>query len=452
MKKLDGYFPLYWDERSGGDVPRDLTVRYRVPVFNAVSRRASARTTSASIAAPAAAAGAWFYFQRVGPRVMLVQPNQSFRSSSKNPLERKSVEDSFAKSILWGFTVAAESGGRVLVDATDFFLRDVANAATSLRPGNYRARSHAQRVLPAQHAQLPDEHRSRHDADVRQRADRRWRWRWRSDPGPDADRRNRRAGGGGGGGGFGGGLFSGSVGSVTPSPEAVTLREHASFVQLPDHTTFQPRHDDPRAGYGGATFVDYSQPIGEPIQFRYIRRHRLQKKDPNAAISEPVKPIRVLGGLGRAGRRQEGADRRRDVVEPGVRSRGLPQRAQGRGAAGGCRSDGHPLQHDQLGPSLDARLELRRIGVGSAHRRDHQGHGHARLAARSPGLHDLRRPAVALHQRQRAAGGAVRNGAEAHPPAVGARSRPHARSRPQLLRQHQGLDLGDGLPGTRSPS
>ena len=99
------------------------------------------------------------------------------------------------------------------------------------------------------------------------------------------------AGGGGGGGGFGGNLFSGSVGSVTPSPDAVTLREHASFVQLPDHTTFQPRHDDPRAGYGGATFVDFSQPIGEPIQFRYIRRHRLQKKDPNAAISEPVKPI-----------------------------------------------------------------------------------------------------------------------------------------------------------------
>ena len=56
-------------------------------------------------------------FQRVGPRVMLVQANQSFRSSSRNPLERKSVEDSFARSILWGFTVAGESGGRLLVDA-----------------------------------------------------------------------------------------------------------------------------------------------------------------------------------------------------------------------------------------------------------------------------------------------------------------------------------------------
>ena len=38
----------------------------------------------------------------------MVQPNLSFRSSSANPLERKSVEDSFAKSVLWGFAVAGE--------------------------------------------------------------------------------------------------------------------------------------------------------------------------------------------------------------------------------------------------------------------------------------------------------------------------------------------------------
>src|SRR6266487_2207385 len=94
----------------------------------------------------------------------------------------------------------------------------------------------------------------------------------------------------GGGGGRGGGLFSGSVASVTPTAEAVTLREHVSLVELPDNN-YKPRYDDPRAGYGGLTFVDYSVPIGEPMQMRYIRRHRIEKKDPNAAVSEPVKPI-----------------------------------------------------------------------------------------------------------------------------------------------------------------
>ena len=46
----------------------------------------------------------------------------------------------------------------------------------------------------------------------------------------------------------------------------MTLREHASFVELPDGN-YKPRVDDPRAGYGGLTFVDYSAPIGEPMQY-----------------------------------------------------------------------------------------------------------------------------------------------------------------------------------------
>jgi len=85
-------------------------------------------------------------------------------------------------------------------------------------------------------------------------------------------------------------MFSGTVASVTPTAEAVTLREHYSLVELPDDK-YQPRYDDPRAGYGGLSYVDYSVPIGEPMVMRYIRRHRLEKKDPNAAMSEPVKPI-----------------------------------------------------------------------------------------------------------------------------------------------------------------
>ena len=104
-KKIDGYFPLYWDERTGSlfiEIPR-LDTEFLFSI--GLGGRASARTTSASIAAQGGG-GRIVSFQRVGPRVLLVQPNQSFRSSSANPLERKSVEDSFAKSVLWGFTVA----------------------------------------------------------------------------------------------------------------------------------------------------------------------------------------------------------------------------------------------------------------------------------------------------------------------------------------------------------
>ena len=287
MKKIDGYFPLYWDERTGS-------------MFLEISRLDTDFLFSSGLSAGLGSndigldrgsgrgGGRLVQFQRVGPRVMMVQGNQSFRSSSKNPLERKSVEDSFAKSILWGFTVAAESSGRLLVDATDFFLRDVVSAATSLRPGNYRV----DRTRSAFY--LPNTRNFPKNTEVDMTltfVNEQTGGGGGGGGGPTQGPAPIGAAGGGGGGGFGGGLFSGSVGSVTPSPEAVTMREHVSFVELPDITGYTPRLDDPRAGYGGATFVDFSQPISESIQFRYIRRHRLQKKDPGAAISDAVKPI-----------------------------------------------------------------------------------------------------------------------------------------------------------------
>ena len=173
-------------------------------------------------------------FQRVGPRVMLVQGNQSFRSSSKNPLERKSVEDSFAKSILWGFTVAAESNGRVLVDATDFFLRDRRERrGAACGPGNYRVdRTRSAFYLPNTRNFPKNTEVDMTLTFVNEQTGGGGGGGGGPTQGPAPI--GAAGGGGGGGGGFGGGLFSGSVGSVTPSPDAVTMREHASFVELPD--------------------------------------------------------------------------------------------------------------------------------------------------------------------------------------------------------------------------
>src|SRR5687767_12767958 len=136
FRKLDGYFPLYWDERTGSlllEIPRfDADFLYT----NGLS--AGLGSNDIGLDRGTGRGSRLVQFQRVGPQVFLVQANQSFRSTSKNPLEVKSVEDSFAKSIIWGFPVAAESGGRVLVDATPFLLRDVAGSGQSLRPGNHQ--------------------------------------------------------------------------------------------------------------------------------------------------------------------------------------------------------------------------------------------------------------------------------------------------------------------------
>ncbi|TAK16764.1 MAG: DUF5117 domain-containing protein [Acidobacteria bacterium] len=285
LRKLDGYFPLYYDERAG-------TMLLEISRFDSeflFSTGLSAGLGSNDIGLDRGAGGGGrvVKFTRAGQKIWLVQPNQSFRSSSTNPLERKSVEDSFAKSILWGFTVAAESSGRVLVDATPFFLRDVTGAAGSLTPGPYQLDLTRSAFFLPNTRNFPQNT----ELDMTLTFVRNAAGGGRGGGGgPSQGPQAIGAGDGGAGGGRGGGLFAGTVASVTPSADAVTLREHASFVQLPDDN-FQPRVDDPRAGYGGLSFVDYSTPIGDPMVVRYIRRHRLVKKDPAAAMSDPVRPI-----------------------------------------------------------------------------------------------------------------------------------------------------------------
>jgi hypothetical protein len=293
MQKLDGYFPLYWDERTGNlwlEIPR-----FNTDFLYTTGLAAGLGSNDIGLDRGLEGAGRLVSFQRVGPRVMMVQPNESFRSSSANAAERRSVEDSFAKSVLWGFTVGAESNGHVLVDATDFFLRDGQGAGGAL--GAYRV----DRTRSAFYMERTKAFPKNTEIEVtltfaNEAAGGRGGGGGGPAQGPPAIQVGApgagagRGGRGGGGGGFGGGLFSGTVASVTPTAEAVTLREHYSLVELPDNN-YKPRYDDPRAGYGGMSYVDYSTPIGEPMVKRFLRRHRLEKKDPNAAMSEPVKPI-----------------------------------------------------------------------------------------------------------------------------------------------------------------
>src|ERR1017187_9487303 len=146
MTKLDGFFPVYWEERTGNlglETPRLDT-----PVLYTTGLAAGLGSNDIGLDRGQESGGKIVSFPRVGPRVLMVQSNENFRSSSANPAERRSVEDSFAKSILWGFTVAAESGGRILVDATDFFLRDGHGGGNALGAGYRVDRSRSAVYLP----------------------------------------------------------------------------------------------------------------------------------------------------------------------------------------------------------------------------------------------------------------------------------------------------------------
>ncbi len=289
MHRLAGYFPLYWDERSGS-LWLEIS-RWNDDFLLVTGLAAGLGSNDIGLDRGMEEGGKVVSFERVGPKVLLVQGNQAFRSSSPNPAERRSVADSFAKSVLWGFPVGAATDNRVLVDATDFFVRDgaLAGRALSRGAGAYKVDKTRSAIYLPRTKAFPK------NTEIETLLT------FTNEPtagrggfipvqGPPPIQVPAPGAAPRGGRGFGGGLFSGTVASVTPTAEAVTLREHYSLVELPDNN-YRPRLDDPRAGYGGMAFVDYSTPIGEPMVRRYLHRHRLEKRDPNAAISEPVKPI-----------------------------------------------------------------------------------------------------------------------------------------------------------------
>jgi hypothetical protein len=284
FQKLDGYLPLYWDQKTGS-LWMEIN-KFDTELLYSTGLSAGLGSNDIGLDRGQSGQGRVVKFQRIGPRVLMVQPNYTFRANSPNPDERRAVEDAFAKSILWGFTIGAETDGRVLVDATDFFLRDAHNVIPQLRPGTYRV-DRARSAIDMPWTKVFPKNT---EVDVI--------LTFASEGGGGG-----RGGGGGpsqgppqvgspipGGGGLGGGMFSGTVGSVTPTPDAVTLREHYTFAELPD-ANYRPRIDDPRAGYGGLQYVDYAAPLGTPMVQRFVRRHRLEKVDPSARVSDAKKPI-----------------------------------------------------------------------------------------------------------------------------------------------------------------
>ncbi len=287
MQKLDGFVPLYWHERAG-TLWMEIS-RFDAEILYANGLTAGLGSNDIGLDRGQNGGSRIVRFERVGPKILMLQPNYSFRATSDNPDERRAVDDAFARSILWGFTVAAETGDRVLVDATEFFLRDATGSGPRL--GSYGLdRSRSAIHLPQTKA-FP----KNTEVDVVLTFTRRSAIAGRGGArgpreGPTPTGSNISVTGGRGGGGFRRNLFSGTVASVSPAADAVTLRQHHSFVELPG-PGYTRRESEPRDGYGGMMFQDYAVPLGESMSKRWIRRHRLVKVNPEAELSDVVDPI-----------------------------------------------------------------------------------------------------------------------------------------------------------------
>lgn len=253
--RYNGYFNFYWDNNSGRVFIEIDRLNSEFLYVNSLP--SGVGSNDLGLDRGQIGDSRIVKFVKSGSKILLLQPNYAYRAVSNNADERKSVEEAFAQSVIWGFKVEAQDGDRVLIDLTPFLLRDSHHLADKLaasQQGDFSLDESRSAVYMPGTKAFPDN--SEFEATIT----------------------------------LTGKAKGTEISSVTPDPNSVTVRMHQSFIKLPDDN-YKPRKFDPRSGFYGLDYMDFATPIDQPIVKRLLTRHRLQKKDPAAAMSEAVKPI-----------------------------------------------------------------------------------------------------------------------------------------------------------------
>ena len=196
-------------------------------------------------------------FERFGNKVMLRAVNTYYRADTSNKAEKQSVEEAFSSSILAGFKVVAADKNAVLIDYTPYLLSDVHGVSRTLaarKQGSFNLdESRSAVYIKRSKAFLKN---TELEAVL---------------------------------------TFKGTkpgkfVRQVSANPYAITVHMHHSLIKLPDDD-YTPRQFNPQSGFWSIEHKNYAAKLGDSMYVRYIPRHRLAKKDPRLAVSEPVKPI-----------------------------------------------------------------------------------------------------------------------------------------------------------------
>ena len=255
MQKYDGFLPFYWHAETGA-VFLEIG-QWDEQLLYVHSLATGLGSNPVGLDRGQLGAEKVVRFHRIGPKVLLIQDNLRFRAITDNEPERKVVEESFAQSVVWGGKVAAETNGTVLVDVTSLLMSDrhgVIKTLAQNKQGEFSLDATRCAVYLPQCRAFPD----------------------------NTELESILT--------FVGKNPGNYVQQTTPTPNALSLRQHHSFVKLPDDG-YRSREYDVRSPCGFITYADYASPVNAELQKRWILRHRLKKKDPNAEVSEPIEPI-----------------------------------------------------------------------------------------------------------------------------------------------------------------
>ena len=258
-QEMPGFIPLHWDSEEGRLFADIIDVEGPFIYYNGLSHGVG----SNDLGLDRGRLGDTYLveFRKVGKKVFLAALNTKYTARSEDAQERRAVAEAFAESIIWGFAVVESGPDALVIDLTDFALSDATGIADLLAArgeGSFSIDESRSAIYPPKTKSFPDN--TEIDATLT----------------------------------FAGKSKGRILGTVAPNADAVTVHGHHSFIRLPDDG-YQPLPYDARAGYihsGEATLVyDYASPIDAPIKSAFARRHRLEKVDPTAEVSEAVEPI-----------------------------------------------------------------------------------------------------------------------------------------------------------------
>jgi len=261
----DGLFPIWRkDEKVWIEVPKAMLGKpflFTVNIAQAVGERGlyASQMDDAHMAE----------FRRIGNQMQLIAVNNKFRDLAGQG-SRLAIEQAFSPSLIAGMpVVSAEHPERksVLIDAA-FLLADIPAYSTNLEFA-YRLPYAPDRANSSIEATRADAGISTLTARVHYATPR--------IPAPP--------------------LVPPPTPVPTPTPPQATPDPRSLFVSfvyslraLPE-VAMAPRLADPRLGHFEESFTDLGHDDKPNPRVHYIKRWRLEKKDPNAALSEPVQPI-----------------------------------------------------------------------------------------------------------------------------------------------------------------
>jgi hypothetical protein len=206
------------------------------------------------------------YFKRIGNHVQLIAQNQRFRAKAGTAVER-AVKSSFSDSLLASAPVVSQphpDSKAVLIDASALLLSDIPAASTLLEAAfrlPYALDARNSNLVKAKGSDTVTSFEvSLHFAVPKL-------------PAPPIVA----------------GAASVPPPQNTPDARSLFLGYYYNFAKLPE--PMRPRIADERVGYFTTGYTDYTDDLAPNPNVYFVNRWRLEKKDPNAALSEPVKPI-----------------------------------------------------------------------------------------------------------------------------------------------------------------